>query len=130
MNDYRKYYALFYGIQWDSKVFDVHHIDRNRDNNDIHNLVLLPKELHIELHRVYNELDRMLAAVKDPFLSVAKENLSPFGSFMGSDIIGDYLHILYKCRMWGIQKDLRYRRPYGSESIIVVELDDINELRV
>ena len=66
MKDYRKYYAQYYNIQWDSSLFDVHHIDRNRDNNDIRNLVLLPRELHKELHQVYNEFDRMLAFEKDP----------------------------------------------------------------
>lgn len=130
MVDYKKFYSSFYGIKWDTKVFDVHHIDRNRENNDIHNLILLPKDLHKELHRVYNDLDRMLAFNKDPFFSAAKEHLDPFGGTLVSDTIMDFVHILYRCRDWGYRKVSKYGRPYGSESIIVVELDDINELRV
>lgn len=52
MKDYRKIYADYYCIEWDSKLFEVHHIDRNRENNDVHNLVLLPKKLHKEYHRI------------------------------------------------------------------------------
>lgn len=52
MKDYKKTYADYYGIIWDSAEFEIHHIDRNRENNDIHNLVLLPKKLHKEYHRI------------------------------------------------------------------------------
>lgn len=130
MTDYKKFYSSLYGIKWNTKDFDVHHIDRDRSNNDIHNLVLLPKELHRELHRVYNDLDRMVAFNKDPFLTAAKEYLDPFGGYLVSDTIEEFMHILYRCRLWGLKKDSNYGRPIGSESIIVVELDDINELRV
>lgn len=52
MKDYKKIYADYYGIIWDSAEFEIHHIDRNRENNDIRNLVLLPKKLHKEYHRI------------------------------------------------------------------------------
>lgn len=52
MKDYRKNYADYYGIKWDSKLFEIHHIDRNRENNNLLNLVLLPKKLHKEYHRI------------------------------------------------------------------------------
>lgn len=52
MKDYKKIYADYYGIKWDSSLFEVHHIDRNRENNDIKNLVLIPKKLHAEYHRI------------------------------------------------------------------------------
>lgn len=49
--DYRKIYSEYYNLKWDSKLFEVHHIDRNKNNNDIKNLVLLPKKLHQEYHK-------------------------------------------------------------------------------
>ena len=52
MKNYGKIYADYYGIKWDSSLFEVHHIDRNRENNDIKNLVLIPKKLHAEYHRI------------------------------------------------------------------------------
>ena len=51
---YRDYYKKFFEIQFDNS-FDVHHINGNRDDNDIDNLLLLPKILHQTLHKVlYN----------------------------------------------------------------------------
>ena len=46
-------YRKFYEKQTNKKVpkdFDVHHIDLNRENNDIVNLVAIPKELHQKYH--------------------------------------------------------------------------------
>ena len=47
--DYRKYYKEYFGIDFDAS-FEVHHIDTDRSNNNIENLILLPKELHKRLH--------------------------------------------------------------------------------
>jgi hypothetical protein len=33
------------------KGYDIHHIDKNRNNNSILNLVALPKELHQKYHK-------------------------------------------------------------------------------
>lgn len=42
------------GITWDSKKFVVHHINHNREDNRIHNLILLPKKLHSRYHTLLN----------------------------------------------------------------------------
>ncbi len=47
--NYRKYFKEYYGIDF-SKEYEVHHIDLNRENNDIRNLMLLPKTLHRKYH--------------------------------------------------------------------------------
>lgn len=47
--NYRKFYKKYYGIEF-GKEFDVHHIDGDRDNNAISNLILLPKALHAKYH--------------------------------------------------------------------------------
>lgn len=51
--NYRKLYAKHYGIKIPPE-YDIHHIDFNRENNDIKNLILLPKSLHHKLHWVRN----------------------------------------------------------------------------
>lgn len=48
--DYRKFYKDYYGIEFDGRKFEVHHIDLDRENNDIKNLILLPKNLHKKYH--------------------------------------------------------------------------------
>lgn len=51
MIDYRKKYEEETGFKV-PKEFDIHHLDSNRENNDIRNLVAIPKKLH----HVYHEL--------------------------------------------------------------------------
>lgn len=47
--DYRKYYEDYYGINIQDG-FVIHHIDGNRNNNRIDNLLMLPNELHARYH--------------------------------------------------------------------------------
>ena len=49
---YRKHYAEATGRRV-PKTFQVHHIDHDRGNPDIINLVALPQKLHIEYHRAF-----------------------------------------------------------------------------
>lgn len=42
------------GMTWDSKKFVVHHINHNREDNRVHNLILLPKKLHSRYHALLN----------------------------------------------------------------------------
>lgn len=54
--DYRKYYKTYYGIDFESNMV-VHHIDENRKNNDISNLILMPSRLHVKWHKAKSQLD-------------------------------------------------------------------------
>ena len=49
LKDYRVKYKRYYDIEFGND-YAVHHIDGDRTNNDISNLVLLPKELHSKYH--------------------------------------------------------------------------------
>lgn len=49
-NNYVEKYKDYYGIDFDSQEYEVHHIDFNHSNNDIENLMLLPKKLHRRYH--------------------------------------------------------------------------------
>lgn len=51
--DYRELYEKHYGITI-PLGYEIHHIDFNRENNNIENLLLLPKDLHKKLHKVRN----------------------------------------------------------------------------
>lgn len=53
--DYRQIYKDYYGIDFDSS-FAVHHIDFDRQNNAIDNLLLMPRQLHAKYHFVYSQL--------------------------------------------------------------------------
>jgi hypothetical protein len=49
LKDYREKYKRHYGIEFGRK-YVVHHMDEDRTNNDISNLILLPLALHSKYH--------------------------------------------------------------------------------
>jgi len=53
--NYRKFYEQKTGKKI-PKDFDIHHIDFNRENNDIMNLVAIPKKLHHNYHKSLYEI--------------------------------------------------------------------------
>lgn len=53
--DYRQLYKDHYGLEFGNDMA-VHHIDFDRSNNSIDNLLLLPRSLHSKYHFVYSML--------------------------------------------------------------------------
>ena len=52
-------YRKIYEMETKTKVpvsFDIQHLDFNRENNNISNLVALPCDLHSKFHKTYNAL--------------------------------------------------------------------------
>lgn len=54
--NYRKLYEKHYNIKI-PKGFDIHHIDGNRQNNNIDNLLLLPRDIHKKYHSAINNMN-------------------------------------------------------------------------
>jgi len=54
-NNYRKKYLEYFDLE-DNKAFQIHHIDLDRNNNSLNNLVLLPKELHRNIHNNFQNI--------------------------------------------------------------------------
>ena len=51
--DYRKIYKNHYGnipVDIDGRTYDIHHIDGNRNNNDISNLIAVTIREHYDIH--------------------------------------------------------------------------------
>ena len=55
LKNYREKYKRYYGIDF-GKEYAIHHIDFDRSNNDISNLLLLPRELHAKYHLILNAI--------------------------------------------------------------------------
>ena len=72
--NYREKYKRFFGIKFGSD-YVIHHIDFDRKNNDISNLLLLPKELHAKYHLILNALSVCPDKPKaDGFINVRLSN--------------------------------------------------------
>lgn len=57
LKNYRTKFKRYYNIDFSSD-YAIHHIDLNHDNNEIENLLLLPRELHNQYHFYLNATDR------------------------------------------------------------------------
>lgn len=53
--DYRKFYEEKCNIKI-PVGYEIHHIDEDRNNNDIRNLVMLPSKLHHDYHAIKQEM--------------------------------------------------------------------------
>ena len=114
MTDYKKLYAQTYGITWDADL-EIHHIDRNRQNNNISNLILLPGYLHNELHNCLNEakIINEPVEVKD-LIETMMGCMFNFGKSYYQEIFLRLLYVLSECKRWGFLKSISYKHPDGS----------------
>lgn len=69
-NEYIAKYEYLTGLKTPNN-FDIHHIDMNRQNNDITNLVCLPLQLHRDFHKLHDILKDLHSNNKTMF-TVAK----------------------------------------------------------
>lgn len=103
MTDYLKFYARYYGITWDHQKFEVHHIDGNRKNNDIDNLLLIPKALHQRLHQSgWFDLKRY-----------EWQNLTCGNSDQNVKELTARIDAINECRRWAALRSVWYRWPWG-----------------
>ena len=98
MENYRKKYKEYYGIDFSSD-YHIHHIDLDRTNNDISNLILLPKGLHAKYHFY---LSRMHA--KDGLVSVSYKIDIWNGMTMDYDLMKGFCEAMQEINKWKLKK--------------------------
>ena len=114
MTNYKKLYAQTYGITWDADM-EIHHIDRNRQNNDISNLILLPACLHHELHNCLNKAEIINEQVKvRDLIKTMIWYMFNFGKSYHQEIFFLLSYVLSECKRWGLLKCVSYKYPDGS----------------
>ena len=95
--DYRRFYIASLSIEELSPRFVVHHIDYNRDNNELSNLVALPRKLHNDLHEYYNKLPINISLNKE--LKGIIDAGNGYHSFIFTNI-RKYCEVYYDASMW------------------------------
>lgn len=97
LKDYRKKYKRHYGIEF-GKDYDIHHLDFDRNNNDISNLLLLPAELHKRYHYYLQALD--LRDWKSGEI-VLKTRIDRHGfEYYSDQTLYEFLLVLSECQKW------------------------------
>ena len=116
MVDYKKIDEEDYGIKWDRKKFQVHHIDHDRSNNDLTNLILVPQDLHHRMHIFVDDIqmkfhgeDTLSEAMKRVMRDYCYGNIS-----MLADSINNILLVAEEFEKWGFYKYNRYLDAYGN----------------
>lgn len=92
--NYRKIYEDYFGIEI-PESFDIHHIDCNHSNNEIDNLIMLPKELHQRYHNALQQLEIIDGRASIP----AKINID-CESFHTKEMI-ELCNVLREIDKWG-----------------------------
>ena len=98
-SNYRKKYLEYFGLE-DDKNFQVHHLDLNIDNNNIYNLVLLPKNVHKRFHFFIAEFRNKEKGIVTLDLS------NPFKSMLEIETCAKILPILKEIKKWENIRDL------------------------
>lgn len=70
--DYVKFYKKITNTNHNTKKYSIHHIDENRENNDISNLVMLPKKLHLKYHSLKKCIDAGGLTIETRILSMSE----------------------------------------------------------
>lgn len=96
--NYRRFYEKMCNIKI-PKNYEVHHIDFDRNNNNIMNLVLLPKELHNKYHTL---LDKYLSRSYEVVIKLQSSIQMGYGineyiSKMDLDTIKEFIDVWYEC---------------------------------
>lgn len=98
IKDYRREFKKYYNLEL-SEEYDIHHIDLNHENNDMNNLMILPKILHIKYHSLLNDL-RISKPIKlitlDLKIHGNQINLNSYNL----QIIKDLINVLDECAKW------------------------------
>ena len=105
--DYRAIYKEFYDIEFDSS-FVIHHIDFDRTNNDIDNLILLPRGLHSKYHQVIREIQGTSKS-ENPLIDLKITTDMFYRRFAYEDLA----EVVTKIGDWVCFRNLRYKMPDG-----------------
>lgn len=96
--DYRREFKKYYNLEL-SEEYDIHHIDLNHENNDMNNLMILPKILHIKYHSLLNDL-RISKPIKTITLDLKIHGNQINLNSYNLQIIKDLISVLDECAKW------------------------------
>lgn len=100
--NYRKIYKDHYNIDFNSE-YVIHHIDFDRNNNDISNLLLLPKELHRRYHELLQALDWLHW---DTGVITLKSKINQFRllPYASTNALIEFVYVYVECMGWYNEK--------------------------
>ena len=115
LKNYREKYKRYYGIEF-GREYEIHHIDLNHNNNDIDNLVLLPKELHHKYHFYLNAVRKIKG--EESYMCMFDARIS--GNLLNANsyernAISNLISVLNECSYWYDKKAKADMQKYFEE---------------
>ena len=99
-NNYRQYYKNYFGIDF-GRDYVIHHVNFNRDDNDIGNLLLMPRELHGKYHMNLNYFEYYIDSQR--ILTDAN------GCQLAPQVLENFAEVLHEVNLWRYYKETNYR---------------------
>ena len=110
MKNYKKLYEKHHNIKV-QKGYDIHHIDGNRENNKISNLICLPRKFHKSLHNWVGLVNRQAIEVLLNWYNIQIQK----GTTYSPRALGWYMAVKYKKLAKTNPKIEKQRRKYLHE---------------
>lgn len=111
--DYRKYYKKIVGDI--PKDYEIHHIDFDRSNNYIYNLVALPKSLHRKYHQVllwFNDYN--WKNMKPDLQLYSKKNINYGYNNFVFIILKEFMDCYLECQKYIEKRNIILGEKYGN----------------
>jgi len=99
MKKYRDYFKDYYNINFGAD-FEVHHIDLNRKNNDIDNLMILPKKLHHKYHMIINSTLSLKESIFDKTFNAKIHSSIICSDSYNLNMCKELIETLKECNKW------------------------------
>lgn len=95
--NYRKKFKEYYNIELSSE-YDIHHINLNHNDDDISNLMILPKKLHQEYHNALADYSMF----ENGFITVILGFTDGAGTYNDNAIktIKKFYEVYLECQKW------------------------------
>jgi hypothetical protein len=119
MADYRKIWSDYYGpipVDENGVTYDIHHIDGDRNNNNIFNLIALPLKEHYQIH--YDKGEYCAAHLISQRLNMTPEERAHINKKISEFKTGKPLSEYHKSRMKKPKTEetkMRMRKPKSEE---------------
>lgn len=99
VKNYRTKFKRYYNIDFSSD-YAIHHIDLNHDNNDINNLMILPRSLHQQYHYYVNGTEKTGQKYVRGINVIIRNHCHTYDLIAMEQLI----NVMYECSIWADYK--------------------------
>ena len=114
--NYRKFYKEYYQINFD-KNYEVHHLDENRENNNIENLLLLPKHIHHQYHQLKIFIENNLKMIGN----INIQSYLFYPTYYYYDNVENWIKVKQECDKWFDYKMYLNKEKENTDDFMLID---------